>query len=187
MGRGTSLPPTGPVAIDAKGAAELVQTARARRPSVGSLGPGLRAERDRILANWGVRVASQPTFRAAPEIGLAVVNGAMPALLDETLAAILRGDPARNPVALERAGALAASHGETRQRAGFSLECLLLDYHHLRQEVWSALWRLVDANPALRDAVRSVQPRLETAIDRLSARAAESWLAHRDLALAGPN
>ncbi|HEY7031150.1 MAG TPA: hypothetical protein VH482_07490 [Thermomicrobiales bacterium] len=139
----------------------------------------LRGQASRIVANWVLRAANLPAFRATPNLALAGLQDAIPALLEASLTALAYSDPTMDPEPIGRALELAAEHGQTRADEGFGIGVLLAEYQHLRMEVWNALWRIVDADPALADVPRELQARLSSTFDSLAAAAAEAWVERR--------
>jgi hypothetical protein len=139
----------------------------------------LRGQSSRIVANWVLRAANLPAFRAMPNLALNRLQDAIPALLEASLTAIAYSDPTMDPEPLGRALELAEEHGRTRADEGFGIGVLLAEYQHLRMEVWNALWRIVDADPALADVPRELQARLSSTFDSLAAAAAEAWVERR--------
>jgi hypothetical protein len=139
----------------------------------------LRAQASRIVANWVLRAANLPAFRAVPNLTLDRMEQAIPALLDASLTAVGSSDPTMDPEPLARALELAADHGRARAGEGFGIGVLLSELHQLRLEVWTALWRIVDADPTLAGAPRELQSRLSSTFDSLATAAAEAWVEAR--------
>lgn len=135
----------------------------------------LRGQASRIVANWVLRAANLPAFRAVPNLALDQLQDAIPALLDAALTAIASSDPTMDPEPLARAMELAEDHGRTRAKEGFSIGVLLTEYQHLRMEVWTALWR-VAPDPATATVPRDLQIRINSTFDSLAAAAAEGWV-----------
>lgn len=136
----------------------------------------LRGQASRIVANWVLRAANLPAFRATPNLALDQLEDAIPSLLEAALTAIASSDPTMDPEPLARAIELAEDHGRTRADEGFGIGVLLAEYQQLRTEVWTALWRIVDADPTLADVPRDLQSRLTSTFDSLAAAAAEAWV-----------
>jgi hypothetical protein len=139
----------------------------------------LRGQASRIVANWVLRAANLPAFRAMPNLALDQLEDAIPALLDAALTAIATSDPTMDPEPLARAIELAADHGRTRASEGFGIGVLLAEYQQLRMEVWTALWRISDSEPSLANVPRVLQSRLSSTFDSLAAAAAEAWVETR--------
>jgi hypothetical protein len=139
----------------------------------------LRNQASRIVANWVLRAANLPAFRATPNLALDKLQDTIPALLDAALAAIAYSDPTMDPEPLGDALELAEAHGRKRADEGFGIGVLLAEYQHLRMEVWTALWRIVDADPSLTAVPRELQSRLSSTFDSLAAAAAEAWVDRR--------
>ena len=145
-------------------------------PSAVARAAGLLQEQvSRITANWVLRVGNIPAFRAIPDLSLSQVQDSIPQLLDAALSAMATSDPTIDPESLQHAIDLAAEHGRKRANAGFMIGVVLAEFQLLRQEVWSALWRIVDADPLLAEAPRELQSRLSHTFDSLMIAAAESW------------
>jgi hypothetical protein len=136
----------------------------------------LRGQASRIIANWVLRAANLPAFRATPNLALDRLQDAIPALLDSALTAIAYSDETMDPEPLRDALELAAEHGRTRADEGFGIGVLLAEYQNLRMEVWAALWRIVDADPMMAEVPREIQTRLSSTFDALVAAAAEAWV-----------
>jgi hypothetical protein len=139
----------------------------------------LRGQASRIVANWVLRAANLPAFRAMPNLTLDRLQDAIPTLLDASLTAIAYSDPTIDPEPIGQALELAAAHGQTRAEEGFGIGVVLAEYQHLRMEVWSALWRIVDTDPAMASVPRELQTRLSSTFDSLAAAAAEAWVEQR--------
>jgi hypothetical protein len=136
----------------------------------------LRGQASRIVANWVLRAANLPAFRAVPNLALDQLQDAIPALLDAALTAVASSDPTMDPEPLARAIELAEDHGRTRAKEGFSIGVLLTEYQHLRMEVWTALWRVIAPDPATSTIPRELQIRINSIFDNLAAAAAEGWV-----------
>ncbi|MEA2583174.1 MAG: RsbT co-antagonist protein rsbRD N-terminal domain [Thermomicrobiales bacterium] len=139
----------------------------------------LRGQASRIVANWVLRAANLPAFRATPNLTLDRLQDAIPSLLDASLTAIASSDPTMDPEPLARALDLAAEHGRSRAGEGFGIGVLLAEYQHLRMEIWNSLWRIVDADPTMASVPRELQSRLTSIFDSLAAAAAEAWVEER--------
>jgi hypothetical protein len=139
----------------------------------------LRGQASRIVANWVLRAANLPAFRAVPNLALDQLQDAIPALLDAALTAVASSDPTMDPEPLSRAIELAEEHGRTRAKEGFGIGVLLTEYQHLRMEVWTALWRVGTPDPATMSVPRELQIRINSTFDSLAAAAAESWVDYR--------
>lgn len=136
----------------------------------------LSRQTHRIVANWVLRVANLPEFRATPNLGLNQLQDGIPALLEAALTAVGTSDPTIDPAPLEWAQELAAAHGRAREAEGFTIGVVLAEYQQLRMEVWAALWRIVDADPTPADVPRELQSRLSSTFDSLAIAAAEAWV-----------
>jgi hypothetical protein len=139
----------------------------------------LRDQAARIMANWALRVANLPAFRAMPDLSLSQLQDTMPEILDAALVAIATSDPTVDPEPLQRAVDLAAMHGRKRAEDSFSIGDLLAEFQQLRVEAWAALWRVIEEDAQLFDTLRALQERLSHTLDSLMIAAAESWVATR--------
>ena len=139
----------------------------------------LSRQANRIVANWVLRAANLPAFRATPNLGLSQLQDEIPALLEVALTAVGTSDPTIDPEPLARAHELAAAHGRAREAEGFTIGVVLAEYQQLRMEVWAALWRIVDADPTLAGVPRELQSRLSSTFDSLAVAAAEAWVEAR--------
>lgn len=139
----------------------------------------LRGQTSRIIANWVLRAANLPAFRAVPNLALDQLQDAIPALLDAALTAIGSSDPTMDPEPLARAVELAEDHGRKRAEEGFGIGVLLSEYQHLRMEVWTAMWRVVAPNLEPEMVPRELQIRVNSTFDSLAAAAAEAWVDSR--------
>lgn len=142
---------------------------------MGRLVTTLQESAPRLVANWALRVANLPAFRATPDLNLAELRDTMPEVLDAALRAMADVGTVPDPDTAARACDAAAAHGAARARAGFGIGALLHEYHQLRAEVWSAIWRLVDQDPDLEPAVRAAQPRVSQTFSAVTVAAAEAW------------
>jgi hypothetical protein len=173
----TTEPNTDPTPFDtASGYAEPRMGAAAMQARAAGL---LRGQASRIVANWVLRAANLPAFRAMPNLALDNLQDTIPALLDAALSAIAYSDPTMDPEPLGEAFELAEAHGRKRADEGFGIGVLLAEYQHLRMEVWTALWRIVDADPSMAAVPRELQSRLSSTFDSLAAAAAEAWVERR--------
>jgi hypothetical protein len=132
-------------------------------------------QKNRIIANWALRVANLPAFRAMPHLRLEDVQRHIPEVLDGALTAIATSDPALDPAPLARAMNLASAHGRARLYDDFSVGDVLAEFHALRREVGSALWRVVDGDGASTEILREIDTLLNTTFDAIAIAAAEAW------------
>jgi hypothetical protein len=133
-------------------------------------------QKSRIVANWALRVANMPAFRAMPNLRLEDVQRHIPEVLDGALTAIATSDPSLDPGPLARATELAAAHGRARLQDDFSVGETLAEFHALRREVWSALWRVVESDGESMGLLRELDLRLSETFDAISIAAAEAWV-----------
>ena len=145
--------------------------------AVARVGALLRAQQGRIAANWALRVATLPAFRAMPDLALGDVQRRIPELLDAALIAISSSDPTVDPRPLEYATKLAAAHGRARLQDDFGIGDVLAEFHALRREVWAVLWRTVELKGVSAEPMRELESRLSETFDALTVAAAEAWAA----------
>lgn len=145
--------------------------------TVGHVVARLQTDAGRIIANWVLRVANLPAFRAVPGLALAQLQDGVPDLLEATLDALLSPDAAVDPEPLARVTDVAASHGRTRAAEGFPIGVMLAEFQELRAEVGTAIARLAEADAPLVEAPRELQGRLDHTLDSALIHAAEAWVA----------
>lgn len=139
-------------------------------------------QKSRIIANWALRVANLPAFRAMPDLRLEEVQRHIPEVLDGALTAIATSDPTLDPEPLARATDLASAHGRVRFGDDFGVGDVLAEFHALRREVGSALWRVVDGDGGSPVILREIDTRLSTTFDAIAIAAAEAWADARNSA-----
>jgi hypothetical protein len=129
---------------------------RPRTPEV-RLQAGLRADAGRLLANWVVRIANLPVYRARPDLALDQLMDGLPAVVHAVLHAAATPDPGLDPDPAARAAEAAAEHARRRAAAGFPVDAVLAEFRELHLELLTQLWRIatetapptkVDAEPA---------------------------------------
>jgi hypothetical protein len=136
----------------------------------------VRRQKNRIVANWALRVANMPAFRAMPSLRLDDVQRHIPLLLDGALTALATSDPTMDPEPLARASELASAHGRARLDDEFGIGDLLAEFQALRREVWSAIWRVVERNGESMGLLRELDRRLSETFDAITISAAEAWV-----------
>jgi hypothetical protein len=159
---------------------------RARSPEI-RVQAALRADVGRVLANWVLRIANLPVYRARPDLALDQLMDGLPRLVHAVLHAIATPDPALDPDPATHAAETAAEHARRRAAAGFPAGAVLAELRELHVELLAQLWRIVDETlvatsadaPATSptDAAwmpRSTIERLAMTIGDLSAAAAEA-------------
>jgi hypothetical protein len=139
-------------------------------------------QKSRIIANWALRVANLPAFRAMPDLRLEDVQRHIPEVLDGALTAIATSDPTLDPEPLSRAADLASAHGRARLSDDFSVGDVLAEFHALRREVGSALWRVVDGDGGSTAILQEIDTRLNSTFDAIAIAAAEAWAGARNAA-----
>lgn len=143
---------------------------------IGNVITFLRDDSDRIVANWVIRVANMPAFRAWPELGLDELKDTIPDLIDATLTIVSVDDPERDPEALARVVEIAAEHGRERARNGFPIGAVVAEYQALREELHIVLHRIADEDLAWREGSRELERRVNHVIDAGLIDAAEAWV-----------
>ncbi len=162
-----SLPDNGTLAFD------LIDDSVIAVPNIAFL---LRTQAARIVANWALRVATLPAFRAMPELALDDVQRHIPDVLDMALTAIATSDPTMDPGPLERATDLARSHGRARLLDDFTIGDVMAEFSALRREIWSAIWRVVTDTPNSIQFLQELSVRVGETFDAISTAAAEAWV-----------
>lgn len=146
-------------------------------PPVARVTRRLNAEAPRIIANWALRVANLPAFRAVPDLGLAQLQDAVPDLLAASLTAIATPDPDLDLEPDARAEEAARHHARTRAGAGFGIDVVLAELQQLRAEITAAAWRIADDDPTLTTLPREIQDRVYRTTDGVMLAAAAAWVA----------
>ena len=139
----------------------------------------LGAEAPRIIANWALRVANLPAFRAVPDLGLDRLQDAVPELLADSLTAIATPDPDLDLEPFARAAEAARQHAQTRARDGFGIDVVLAELQQLRAEIAAAAWRIADDEPSLESLPREVLERVYRVTDSVILAAAQAWVGAR--------
>lgn len=145
-------------------------------PQIGRVITLLRGDSDHIVANWVLRVANMPAFRAWPELGLDQLKDTIPDLIDAMLTIVSADDPERDPEALARVVEIAAEHGRERARNGFPIGAVLAEYQALREEMHIVLRRIADEDLAWQGGARELERRVNHVIDAGLIDAAEAWV-----------
>jgi hypothetical protein len=150
---------------------------RHRSPEV-RLQAALRSEAGRLLANWIVRIANLPVYRAQPNLRLDQLMDGLPAVVHAVLQSIGTADPGVEPEPGARAVEVAAAHARRRAQAGFPVGAVLAELRELHAELLSQLWRLLDELTPTGETVaapRTSIDRLAAAIGELQIAAADAW------------
>lgn len=151
--------------------ANLAEGATAAR-----LANSLRDESVRILANWSMRVATLPVFRALPEIALDELQQDVPQLLGAILRAVSVAQYELDPAPMDEASATAAAHG--LERAGsIPVEALMTEFQALQREVRNALWRLAPDVPV--STIHELDDRLNDVFEASERSAVVAWVERR--------
>ncbi|HEV2107295.1 MAG TPA: RsbRD N-terminal domain-containing protein [Thermomicrobiales bacterium] len=162
------------IELEHRDMADVVLSDPARR--VASIIELLRGDADRIVANWVLRVANMPAFRAWPDLGLDQLKDAVPDLIDATMTAMSTTEPERDLEPRARAVEIAAELGRGRGRDGFPIGAVLAEFQTLREELRSALSRVVGDDPARYDVARNLEEQLIQTVDAAVIEAAEAWV-----------
>jgi hypothetical protein len=141
------------------------------------LAESLRDESVRIVANWSIRVATLPVFRALPEIKLDELQQDMPLLLDAILRSVSASQYELDPAPLDEASATAAAHGLKRSGA-VPVDALLTEFQALQREVRNALWR-ISPNVAV-TLIHELDDRLNDVFEAAERAAVVAWVAGLD-------
>jgi len=149
--------------------------------SVGQVIDQLRDDAARLIANWVLRVANMPAFRAWPDLSLVELQESVPALLNATLLAMRSPDPSRDPEPVSRAIEAAERHGQARADDAFPIGVLIAEFQALRAELRTAILRITEGAPEMVDVARELEGRLIQTFDAATIAAAEGW-AERTLA-----
>ena len=145
-------------------------------PTIGRVVVALRAESPRVIANWVLRVANLPAFRAIPNLHLADIQDVIPEVVTAVLAATAIADPSVDPEPVAYASEVAERHGRSRADAGFGLRVVLVEFQQLRAELGAAVHRVVDEDPALATIMHDLTDRLNYTLDTVLIAAADAWL-----------
>ena len=136
----------------------------------------IREDSARILANWSMRVATLPVFRAVPELALDDLQEDMPELLESILNAVSVAPYELDPAPRDQAALCAESHGERRAH-DFPIEAVLAEVQSLQREVRNALWRLgPEARP---EVVHELDERLNEVFEIAERSIATAWVRNR--------
>ena len=100
----------------------------------------IREDSVRILANWSMRIATLPVFRALPELALGELQEDMPELLDALLQAVSVSPYELDPAPMERVAQEADAHG-VKRASSFPIDVVLSEIQSLQREVRNAIWR----------------------------------------------
>jgi hypothetical protein len=158
----------------------LLAIAHRHRSPEARLQAALRSEAGRLLANWIVRIANLPVYRAQPNLRLDQLMDGLPAVVHAMLQSIGTADPAVEPEPGARAVEVAAAHARRRAQAGFPVGAVLAELRELHAELLTQLWRLLDELSTTAEtaaAPRSLIDRLAAAIGELQIAAADAWTA----------
>jgi hypothetical protein len=133
----------------------------------------IRDDSARILANWSMRIATLPVFRALPELALDELQQDMPDLLDAILEAVSVSPYELDPTPMEEAGAKADAHG-LKRAASFPIDVVLTEIQALQREVRNAIWR--NAQEASVSIVHELDERLNEVFELAERSAASAWV-----------
>jgi hypothetical protein len=133
----------------------------------------IRDDSARILANWSMRIATLPVFRALPELALGELQQDMPDLLDAILEAVSVSPYELDPTPMEEAGAKADAHG-LKRAASFPIDVVLIEIQALQREVRNAIWR--NAQEAPTTIVHELDERLNEVFELAERSVAGAWV-----------
>lgn len=141
----------------------------------------IRDDSARILANWSMRIATLPVFRALPDLALDELQQDMPELLDAILMAVSVSPYELDEAPIEDAARKAAAHGA--KRAGsFPIDVVLSEIQMLQREVRNALWRFSNGTAVAN--VHELDERLNEVFDVAARSGAAAWVSRREQDLA---
>ena len=106
----------------------------------------IRDDSVRILANWSLKIATLPIFRALPDLALGELQEDMPDLLDAVLKAVSVSPHELDPAPMEVVAQQADAHGVKRADT-FPVDVVLSEIQVLQREVRNAIWRNADDIP----------------------------------------
>jgi hypothetical protein len=138
----------------------------------------VRDDSARILANWSMRIATLPVFRALPELALDELQEDMPALLDAVLEAVSVSPYELDPMPMEEAEAKADAHGAKRATS-VPVDVLLSEIQTLQREVRNAIWRNADEAPVA--IVHELDERLNEVFELAERSAVSAWVRRQTL------
>ena len=144
--------------------------------SVGQVIDQLQADSSRMIANWVLRVANMPAFRAWPDLSLVELQESIPALLNATLIAMRSPDPSRDPEPETRAIEVAERHGQARAGDAFPIGVLLAEFQAIGAELRLAILRISNGDPEMVEVARELEGRLTRTLDVATIAAAEGWV-----------
>jgi hypothetical protein len=136
----------------------------------------VRDDSTRILANWSMRIATLPVFRALPELALDELQEDMPALLAAVLEAVSVSPYELDPAPMEEAEAKADAHGAKRA-ASVPVDVLLIEIQALQREVRNAIWRNAEEAPVA--IVHELDERLNEVFELAERSAVSAWVRQR--------
>jgi len=140
------------------------------------LAHSVREESARILANWSMRVATMPVFRAVPEIALDELQQDIPQLLGSILEAVSVSPYELDSAPLDEAAMAAEAHGRIRASA-IPVDALMAEFQALQREVRNALWR-ISPNVAV-GLVHELDERLNEVFETAERSAVMAWVSVR--------
>ena len=139
----------------------------------------IREDSVRILANWSMRIANLPVFRALPELALDELQEDMPDLLDAIMRAVSVSPYELDPAPIEDAVRQAGTHGA--KRAGsVPIDVVLCEIQALQREVRNAIWR--NSQDVPHGVVHELDERLNDVFEAAERSVASTWV-HQNLSL----
>ena len=140
------------------------------------LAEAVQDDATRVLANWSMRIATLPVFRAVPELALDELQQDMPQLFDAILGAVRVSPYELDPAPREAAAAMAAAHGAKRSHA-FAVDSVLSEIQVLQREVRNALWR--HSTDVSVEVVHELDERLNEVFELAERSAVAAWVRAR--------
>jgi hypothetical protein len=141
----------------------------------------IREDSVRILANWSLKIATLPIFRALPELALGELQEDMPDLLDALLKAVSISPHELDPAPMEEVGSRADAHGAKRAGA-FPIDVVLSEIQVLQREVRNAIWRNAQEVPV--QVAHDFDERLNDAFEIAERSVVAAWVREQSMDLA---
>jgi hypothetical protein len=138
----------------------------------------IRDDSARILANWSMRIATLPIFRALPELALDDLQQDMPELLEAILQAVSVSPYELDPTPIDDASRKAEAHG-TKRAGTFPIDVVLSEIQALQREVRNAIWRNSTDIPVA--VVHELDERLNEVFEVAERSVASAWVKRREL------
>ena len=140
------------------------------------LAGAIREDSARVLANWAMRVAVLPVFRADPTLSLVDLQEDMPELLESILDAVSVSPYELDPGPRDQAAARAEAHGARRAQY-YPIDAVIAEIQSLQREVRNAIWRL--GQEASADVLHELDERLNEVFEIAERSVATAWVRYR--------